>query len=177
MGVVDPPRDPFFHHEALQVGWIIAQIDRRNLDRYRSFGVRVDAEIDVAPTAAVDFPDDAVAVEQHPRLQQRRQRQLQGLSEHVARFAVRQDIDAHDLNCDVVVAAPREGLIGDGLGRGVEIAGVAADGSGDEPVIDMFIGAVGHQQENVAGFGRHGLVVDFDLRIDAERAPQVGLFR
>ena len=41
----------------------------------------------------------------------------------------------------------------------------------------MFIGAVGRQQEDIAVFDPDRLVVDFDLRIDAERPAQIGLLR
>ena len=39
----------------------------------------------------------------------------------------------------------------------------------------MLVDAVGRQQEKVAFFDRDGTVVDLDLRIDAQGAPQIAL--
>ena len=63
VGIVDAPRDPFLHPEALQVGWIGAQVDRRRLNRDGVAVGGVDRQIDMAPAAGVDFADDLVAVD------------------------------------------------------------------------------------------------------------------
>jgi len=73
MGAVDTAAHPLFHHEPLQVVRIAAQIDRGNLDYDRSVAVAVDREIEVAAAAGVNLSHDAVAVEQHTRLQERRE--------------------------------------------------------------------------------------------------------
>ena len=57
---VDAPGDPFFHHEALQIGGVVAQVDRRDLDRDQRVGVGIDRQINVASAAGVQFPDDSV---------------------------------------------------------------------------------------------------------------------
>jgi hypothetical protein len=89
MRAVDPPRHPLLHHEPLQIGGIVAQIDRRNLDGDHGVGFDVDGEIDVAAAGAVQFAHDPVAIEHRARLQQRRQRQFMRLREHFAGGAVR----------------------------------------------------------------------------------------
>ena len=63
MRAVDPPRHPFLHHEALEIGRVVAQVDRRDLDGDHVLGLDVDGQIDVAAAGAVQFPDDPVAVE------------------------------------------------------------------------------------------------------------------
>ena len=68
MRAVDAPRHPFLHQEALQIGGIVAQVDRRNLQRDDGVGLDVDGEIDVAAAGAVQLPHDAVAVEHHRAL-------------------------------------------------------------------------------------------------------------
>ncbi|MGY4626164.1 hypothetical protein ACVWY3_003920 [Bradyrhizobium sp. USDA 4486] len=49
------------------------------------------------------------------------------------------------------------------------------DRARDEARIDEFIGAIGREQEGVAGLDLERVVVDFELRIDAERAAEIGL--
>ena len=75
---------------------------------------------------AMQLPHDAVAVEHHPRFQQRRQRQLARLAEHLARLAVRQLVDADDLDGEIVLAAGFIGLVDDRLRGRVEIGGAVA---------------------------------------------------
>ena len=69
------------------------------------------------------------------------------------------------------------GLRNDGPRRPVEIGGIGADGAGDEGVVDMPVNAVGREHEPVAHLQRHRPVVDLDMRIDPERAAQIGLLR
>ena len=150
MRAVDPPRHPLLHHEPLQVGGIVAQIDRRDLDGDHGVGLDVDGEIDVAAAGAVQFADDPVTVEHRPRLQQRRQRQFARLPEHFAGGAVGQFVDANDLDGEIVLAAELERQLDDGLGGLVEIGGAVLDRPCDEAVADMLVDAVGHQHEGVA---------------------------
>ena len=80
MGAVDAPGDPLFHHEPLQVGRVAAQVDRWDLDDDDIVVLGIDGEVDVAATAAVDLADDPVALENRPRFQKRRRRQVGRLS-------------------------------------------------------------------------------------------------
>ena len=69
----------------------------------------------------------------------------------------------------------RRRFIDDQLCRLVEIRQIAADRSGDEARADVFVDAVGGEQEDIAFFQRNRLIVDFDLRIDPQRAAEIGL--
>ncbi len=175
MRAVDAPGDPLLHHESLQIGRIVAQVDRRNLDGDQRIGFGIDREIDVASAAGVQFPDDSVAVEHHPRVQQRRQRQFGRWPENLAGLAIRQFVDADDLDGEVVRAALPVGLLDDRLCGLVQIVGVVIDRLGDKTVADMFVSAVGREQEDVAFFDLDRLVVDFDLGIDPQCAAQIAL--
>ena len=113
---------------------------------------RVDGQIDVAAAAAMDFPDDPVAVEHHPRLQQRRQRQF-GTSDRRSRRLARRGTASMRTIWTVrlsVTAAP-VGLLDDRLRRRVQIARRCSSiALGDEARADIFIDAVGRQQKDVA---------------------------
>ena len=115
MRAVDPPRHPLLHHEPLQVGGVVAQVDRGDFDGHHGVGLDVDGEIDVAAAGAVQFADDPVAVEHRPRFQQRRQRQFARLAEHLAGGAVGQLVDADDLDGEIVLAAVLVGQLDDGF--------------------------------------------------------------
>ena len=167
MRAVDPPRHPLLHHEPLQIGGIVAQIDRRNLDGDHGVGFDVDGEIDVAAAGAVQFPDDPVAVEHRPRFQQRRQRQFMRLREHFAGRAVGHFVDADDLDGEIVLAAEIERHFDDGLRGLVQISGAVPDRPCDDAVADMLVDAVGDQHEGVALLDLERQIIDFDLRIHA----------
>ncbi|MGY4626165.1 hypothetical protein ACVWY3_003921 [Bradyrhizobium sp. USDA 4486] len=81
MRTVDAPRDPLLHQEALQVCGVVAQVDRRQLERDRLLGLGVDGQINVAAAAAMNLPDNPVTVDYRTWLRQRRKRQLRGLIE------------------------------------------------------------------------------------------------
>ena len=87
MRAVDAPRHPFFHQEALQVGRVVAQVDRWYLDGDQRAVLAIGGQIDVAAAAGMDFSDDPVAVESHPRVQKRRAAAILRLPEDVARCA------------------------------------------------------------------------------------------
>ena len=72
---VDAPRDPLFHHEAVEAGVVLRQIDGRHLQHDAGAGVDLGGQVDVAARAGVQLALDAVAVELVARLQQRRQGQ------------------------------------------------------------------------------------------------------
>ena len=120
---------------------------------------------------------DAVAVEHHSRFQQRRQRQLARLPEHLARRAFGQLIDADDLDGEIVLAAGVKCLVDDRLRGRVEIGGAVVDRLGDPAGVEMLIDAVGREHEDVALLDPEHLVVDLDLRIHAERAAEIALLR
>ena len=124
MRAVDAPRGPFFHHEALEIGRVAAQVDRGNFQGDQRVGFDIDRQINVAAAAGVHLSDDTVSIEHHPCVEQRRRRQLELLAEQFVRRAVRQFIDADDLDGQVVGAAQPVGLLDDGLGRGVKIVRV-----------------------------------------------------
>jgi hypothetical protein len=126
----------------------------------------------MAPAAAMDLSDDPVAIEDHPRFQERRRRQFERLCQDFASLSVRDRINADDLNRDVILAALPIGFRDNQLRCGIQIASIVVDGGDDKASIDMLIGAVRRQQEDIAVFDTDRLVVDFDLRIDAERRPR-----
>jgi hypothetical protein len=177
MRAVDPPRHPLLHHEPLEVSRIVAQIDRRDLDGDHGVGFDVDGEIDVAAAGPVQLADDPVAIENRPRLQQRRQRQFMRLREHFAGGAVGHLIDTDDLDGEIVLAAEIERHLDDVLRGQVEISRAVLDRSCNDAVADMLINAVGDQHEGVALLDPERQMVDFDLRVHAERAAEIALLR
>ncbi len=134
----------------------------------RAARTAIDREIDVAAMTGVQLPDNAVAVEQRPRLQEWRQRQLGGSLEDLASLALRQFVDPHDLDREIVLTAAPQRLLHDDLRRLVEIGGMRlpADRGRDETGADMLINAICGEQENIPPFDLKRLIVDFDLRID-----------
>ncbi len=177
MRAVDAASDPFLHHESLQIDRVVAQIDRRRLDRDKCPGFGLDRQIDVATAAGVQFPDDPVAVEQAAWLEQRRRRQVGRASRHLGGPAIGHVIEPHDLDGEIVPAALLQRLLDDEPGRPVEVAGVIADKLRCEAGADMLVNAVGRQQKNVTGLDCERLVVDFDRCVDAERSAQIALLR
>ena len=113
----------------------------------------------------MQLANNSVAIEQHPRFQQRRQRQFGSLPVDFVDLALRQFIDPYDLDGEIVRAVAVERFGDDQPGGLVEVFAVAVDGIGDESRTGMFINAVGCQNEYVALFDVNGLVVDFDLRV------------
>ena len=87
-------------------------------------------------------------------------------------------VDADDLDREIVLAALPIGLLDDERSpRASRLPAWSLIAAATKRVADMLIDAVGRQQEDVAFFDLERLVVDFDLRIDAERAAQIALFR
>ena len=99
MGAVDAPGHPFLHHEPLQIGGVATQVDRWNLDGDRRAVGAVDGHVDVAPAAAVDFPDDLIPVQHRSRFRQRRARQFRRLPDDLAALPVGQRVNSDDLDC------------------------------------------------------------------------------
>jgi hypothetical protein len=60
---IDPPRDPLFQNESLQIGPVVAKIDGRGLDDDQRAAVDILGEIDMAAAAAVHLANDPVAIE------------------------------------------------------------------------------------------------------------------
>ena len=131
----------------------------------------------MAAAGAVQLADDPIAVENRPRLQQRRQRQFMRLREHFAGDAVGQPVDAHDLDREIVRAAGVEGLIDNRLRGRFEIAAAFVHRLCHAAGAEMLVDAVGREHENVARLEPQHLVVDLDLRIYAERPAEIALLR
>ena len=123
------------------------------------------------------LPDDLVAIDHHPGFKQRRQRQLGGLTEQLARLPVRQFIDPHDLHGEIVGAAVPMGLLDDHTGGRVQIAGAVPDRVHHKARPDMGVDAIGRQHEHIPLLDLEHAVVDLDLRIDSECAAQIALLR
>jgi hypothetical protein len=123
----------------------------------------------------VHLPDDLVAINQHPGFKQRRQRQLGGLTEQLARLPVRQFIDPHDLHGEIVGAAALISLLDDHLGSRIQVGGAIRDGVHHKARSDMGVNAISRQHEHISLLDLQHTIVDLDLRIDAERAAQIAL--
>ena len=176
MGAVDTPCDPLLEQEALEIVGVFAQVERRGLQRHQVAARLVPCEMNVAAAAAVDRAQDLEAVEHHPRLQHRRQRQLGGVTMDLDRLGIRQRVDAHQLQGQVVVAAGLEGGVDDGRGQSVQIRFVAAQQLGELLWFEGFVDPVGGQHEQVIHLDRQHVVVEIQVTIDAEGSRQVGLF-
>ncbi len=131
----------------------------------------------MAAVTAVKLADDPVAVEHHPRLQERRQRQVRRLLEHLAGLAVRQFVDPGDLDGEVVDAPPIVGLPNDRLRGAVQILGVVGNRGSDGTGIDMLANAVGRLHQHVALLELDRPIVDLDLGVHAQRPAEIGLLR
>ncbi len=105
MRAVDALRDPFFHHEAAEIGGIAAQIDRRYFERDRRVAFSVSSKINVTAATAVQLANNLIAVEYHARFKERRQWQLGALHERFVCFFLRKLVDTHDLERKIVEAA------------------------------------------------------------------------
>ena len=82
----------------------------------------------------------------------------------------RQRIHSDNLGREVVGAPALERFGDDDPGRRIEIVGVLLHVVGDETGRRIFIDAIRRQQKDVALLQRHGLIVDVQLRIHAQRA-------
>jgi hypothetical protein len=82
-----------------------------------------------------------------------------------------------NLDGDVVVAAAPVSFVHDRLRGAVELGCMLVERARDEARIDEFVGAVGCQDKGVTGLDLDRLVVDLELRVDAERAAEIGLLR
>ena len=121
----------------------------------------------MAPAAAVDFPDDPVAVQHRSGLRQRRAWQFRRLPDDLAALAVGQRVNSDDLDRQIVRAALALGFFDDRSCRTIQFVRVFLDCLGDKSTADMLVNAVGRQQEKVTLFDRDGTIVDLDLGIDA----------
>src|SRR4051812_45174126 len=124
----------------------------------------------MAAAAGMDFPDDQVVVEYHPRFQQWRKRQFSPLAEQLTGLTGRQRINTHDLHSQVIMAAIAIGVVDNELRSLIEIVAMIGDRLGDRPAAGVLIDAVGRQYEDVADLECDRLVVYLDLRIDPECA-------
>ena len=86
-------------------------------------------------------------------------------------------VDPDDLDRQIVRAALLERLLDDGFRGPVEVLRIVVDRVGDEAGADVLVDAVGRQQKDIALLDRQRPIVDLDLRIDAERAAEIALFR
>ena len=102
MRAVDAPRDPLLHHEPSQPGGVAARVGGGNLEDDRVAGFDVRDEMEMGAAGDMQLADDPVAVEHHPRVQRRRQRQRGGLFEGLVHVAVRHRVDPDDLHGEVV---------------------------------------------------------------------------
>ncbi len=176
MGVVDAPGDPFLHEETFQTGRVSALVDGGRLDDDLFAGFAIHGQISVAAAAGMDLPDDSVAVELHAGIQRRRKRQCGQLLVDLVGIPAGQRLDAENLDCQIVFAALRVGLVDDGFRGGIQVVRVFVDCIDDSRGRRVFINAVGRQYKDIALLDRQGLIIDFKLWIDPKRAAQVALF-
>jgi hypothetical protein len=121
----------------------------------------------------VQFAQQGVALEAHARLQRRRKGQA-ALCVHCRLGLGRwQGVHARQLHGDVVLAAARQGRGGQGCGGRVQVGRVPGQGGVHIGRAEVFVGAVGGQQVDLALGQRPAAVVDLDRGIGAQRAGQV----
>ena len=127
------------HREPLEGARLVAHVGRGHLQDHDLSGPGVACQVNVAPAAAVDRPQDGVAIEGRAKLKDRRRRQAVGLLQHVGRIACRQGVHPDDLDRQVVGAAGAVDPFGDRPGRLVQVAGVGQyvgpDGIGPDVVM------------------------------------------
>ena len=76
MRAVDTPGDPLFHQEPFQISGVALKVYGGCFDDYRGVCFLIHSQINVTAAAGVHLADDFVAVENRPRFQYRRKRQL-----------------------------------------------------------------------------------------------------
>lgn len=177
MGAVDAPCDPLLHQETFKVRRVVLQVDRRRLEHHDCIRFDIHCQVDMASAAAVQFPDDLVAVEDRPRLEKRRKRQLGQLPVDRAGTRIRQRINPDHLAGQIVLAASLQRFFDDEPGSPVEIVPAALDRRQYELRSDMFVDAIRGKQEDVSFFQVDRTVIDLEMSVDAERAAQVALLR
>jgi len=173
VAAVDAARQPFLGQKAFQIGGVVPQVQGWNLDDDGVAAVEVFGQVDVAAAAGAQLVRDAKAFERLTHVQQRRTGQAAGILRHLSGLARGQGVDAHDLHGQVVVAAAGKRQRDQCARGGVQIAGVGGHGLAQIVVADMLVHAIGRQQEHVAGFHGLGVIVDFQMRRQAQRAAQV----
>jgi len=177
VGVVETAGDPFFQQEALQIGRVAPQIERGRLQHHFGAAGFVDGQVHMAAAADVQLANDAIAVELHARLQQRRQRQLAELPLHIVDGLLRQAVDAHQLRGEVVVAAVGQCPLDDPSRRHVEVVAMLGHELRHVRRTDVLVDAIGDEQEQIADRQRQGAVVDLHVPVDAQRAAEVAGIR
>ena len=177
MHAVHAAGDPFLEQQAFEIRTVVAQVQGRGLEHQPFAAVLVLGQVHMAAAAGMQFAQDAVAVEARRRLQQRRQGEFFELALDFPGLAVRQGIDAHQLGGEVVGAAPRVGFQHQAAGGGVQIVPVGIDQREQRRLAQPFVHAIGEQQEQVADLQGQGAVVDFQMRVDAQRPAQAALLR
>jgi len=174
--IIDAAGNPFFEQEAFERRRIGLHVGGWRLEHYPLATFAVAREIDVTAGAALDDADDLVAFELGARLEQRRARQVGQLAVDLVGPGVGQNVDAHELDGQIVDAAALQGDLGDGPGRRIEI-GAAIDGTADAGSVDIFINTVGGEQQQVTNGELQRLVVDVQIAVHAQSAGQVALGR
>ena len=124
----------------------------------------------------MQLTNDAVAVELHARLQQRRQGQFAELALHVVGRLLGQAVDAHQLHGEVVIAAVDQRLLDQPPRCSVQVVGMGRNDIGHRARIEVLVHAVGGEQEQVARCQREVAVVDFQMRVDAQGAAEIAGF-
>ena len=65
----------------------------------------------------------------------------------------------------------------DRLGGGVQIAGMRLDGAKHRERLDVVADAVRREHEEIAPLDPQGEIIDFDMRVHAQRAAEIGFMR
>ncbi|MNM78407.1 hypothetical protein D3C81_903070 [compost metagenome] len=100
---------------------------------------------------------------------------MPGLRHRVAGAGFRQGVDTGQQQRDVVLAAARQGQRRERLRGAVQIVAAGGQGLVDIGGFQVFIGAIGGQQVDLAGLHAPRAVVDLDRRARAQRPAQIGL--
>ena len=178
MRAVDAAGDPFLHHEALEIGRVAAQVDRRDLqDHHRvvcrcrprdrcgsgcccaARGRSGSRRTPFAPRAAAAAAAPAPArTARSPRRAAPRRSARSGPSDCPG--------------CRSGRPPRRSALAARSRSSALSLIVLAIEAGAD-----MLVDAVGRQHEHIAGFDLEHPVVDLDLRIHAQRAAEIALLR
>ena len=175
MGAAHAARDPLLHHEAVERRFILGQVDAGCLQDHLLAVVEVGGQVDVAAVAGVQFALDAVAVEHGPRREHRGQRQRGPALLGFRQLGLGQRLNLQHLGGEVVVAAVGKGRAHQGAGSGLRVVRVLADEGLHRIGRQVFVHAVAGQHEAVAALQWQVAVIQFQMRLEAQRAAQVVL--
>ena len=148
--IADALRDPVFHEEAVEMRGSARNSVASVLMTTGVCGLHVGGQVHMAAAAGVQLAHDRESVESHARRRAAAAKAAPELPVQLPGVLLRQAIDAHDLDGEIVRGCRARTLRRRWPRRGIQIAGVILDRIDHERGIDKLVDAVGGEHEDVA---------------------------